>query len=41
MALTAYKLEFVTALQEMLATLTAGTIARASRSGRPPGPRPV
>ncbi|MCG8968852.1 TetR/AcrR family transcriptional regulator [Streptomyces sp. CL12-4] len=29
-SLTAFKLDFVTALQEMLATLTAGTIARAS-----------
>ncbi|MFD5242163.1 TetR/AcrR family transcriptional regulator [Streptomyces tendae] len=28
-SLTAFKLDFVTALQEMLATLTAGTIARA------------
>ena len=29
-SLTAFKLDFVTTLQEMLATLTAGTIARAS-----------
>jgi AcrR family transcriptional regulator len=29
-ALTAFELDFVTALREMLATLTAGTIARAS-----------
>ncbi|XKK39022.1 TetR family transcriptional regulator [Nocardiopsis sp. ARC36] len=29
-SLTAFKLDFVTALQEMLATLAAGTIARAS-----------
>ncbi|MFG3250925.1 TetR family transcriptional regulator [Streptomyces sp. NPDC048187] len=29
-SLTAFKLDFVTALQDMLATLTAGTIARAS-----------
>ncbi|MFH8485144.1 hypothetical protein [Streptomyces longisporoflavus] len=29
-SLTAFKLDFVTALQEMLATLTAGAIARAS-----------
>ncbi|MFE7436818.1 TetR family transcriptional regulator [Streptomyces tendae] len=29
-SLTAFKLDFVTALREMLATLTAGTIARAS-----------
>ncbi|MEU9794672.1 hypothetical protein AB0E27_29405 [Streptomyces sparsogenes] len=29
-SLTAFKLDFVAALQEMLATLTAGTIARAS-----------
>lgn len=29
-SLAAFKLDFVTALQEMLATLTAGTIARAS-----------
>ncbi|WP_202558235.1 hypothetical protein [Streptomyces sp. SID5789] len=41
MALTAYKLDFVTTLQEMLATLTAGTIARASLAGRTPGSRPV
>ncbi|MET7295697.1 hypothetical protein ABZS79_26785 [Streptomyces griseoloalbus] len=30
LSLTAFKLDFVTALQEMLATLAAGTIARAS-----------
>lgn len=29
-SLTAFKLDFVTALREMLATLTAGAIARAS-----------
>ncbi|CAM5268460.1 hypothetical protein STENM327S_07802 [Streptomyces tendae] len=29
-SLTAFKLDFVTTLQEMLATLTAGTVARAN-----------